>query len=287
MLSPRLSCLHSCPAILSTLALILLAACADDPQPEQALAVATPTAGTAVPATVVRTATAPSPTPGLTATPTPAPTSRPVAGPTFFVNNQVIGCHEQPDTSAGIVLSRPAGSVQAMDTVLERTGETWHREVDRQCWVRTTPGPLRSFMQAEQAETYALTIRPPIGAMVATPLGSFTIMAVRDGEGFPPGCGPGALPCRGPRAGTRYITVTFTGQVPSGQTEGFEGLCFSGRMYLTSASHGRVPCEVAATSTSFSSGRATLQAHTGFAAPAGATGFTLTLPESAPIDLGR
>lgn len=43
---------------------------------------------------------------------------------------------------------------------MSRPDGMWHREVDRQCWTRTSPGPVRSFNTLEAAETYAAGFRP-------------------------------------------------------------------------------------------------------------------------------
>ena len=86
---------------------------------------------------------------------------QPVDGPTFVTNTAPVGCHETPDATARVVVSRPQGTVQAMDLVFRAADDTWHREVDRRCWTRTQPGPVRVFTSLEDAEAYAAMVRPP------------------------------------------------------------------------------------------------------------------------------
>jgi hypothetical protein len=89
-----------------------------------------------------------------------APTPRPT-GPAFAVNSMPVGCHQSPDAAASIAFHHTPGTVLAMDLVLQRNGETWHRELERRCWIRTTPGgPVRVFGDRAEADRYALTVRP-------------------------------------------------------------------------------------------------------------------------------
>jgi hypothetical protein len=122
--------------------------------------------------TAVATATPPPPTPRATAirtpaptpTPTPPPTPQPVAKPTFVVNTQPVGCHEAPSADAPIVVHRPTGTIQAMDLVVRQPDGVWHREVDRRCWTRTNPGPVRQFDDLGTAVGFAVTVQPPPAA---------------------------------------------------------------------------------------------------------------------------
>lgn len=84
---------------------------------------------------------------------------QPVAAPTFVVNSTPVGCHQTPDAAATIVVQQPIGAVQAMDGYMKLADGTWHREVDRQCWVRTQPGPVREFRTLQEAENYAASSR--------------------------------------------------------------------------------------------------------------------------------
>ena len=106
-----------------------------------------------------RTATT-APTATATRTPTAPPGPQAVAGPTFVVNAQPVGCHQSPSATAAIVVQHPPGAIQAMDQQIRQTDGTWHREVDRKCWTRTNPGPVRTFTALPDAETYAATVRP-------------------------------------------------------------------------------------------------------------------------------
>jgi hypothetical protein len=105
--------------------------------------------------TLTRTST-PTPSP----TPTPPPTPQPVARATFAVNSQPVGCHQAPNADAPIVAQLVPGTVQEMDQIVRQPDGTWHREVDRQCWTRTDPGPVRMFGALPDAEGYAATLRP-------------------------------------------------------------------------------------------------------------------------------
>jgi hypothetical protein len=47
-----------------------------------------------------------------------------------------------------------------MDQFIRQPDGTWHREVERQCWTRTEPGPVRVFTGLPEAEAYARQFRP-------------------------------------------------------------------------------------------------------------------------------
>lgn len=89
---------------------------------------------------------------------------RPVTSPTFVVNTMPVGCHEAPRADARIVAQIPLGAVQAMDQVVAMPDGTWHREVDRKCWVRTSPGPVQTFGTLTEAERAAQPYRAAIPA---------------------------------------------------------------------------------------------------------------------------
>src|SRR5215212_8935418 len=80
------------------------------------------------------------------------PAGEPVTGPTFVVNTFPIGCHVAPDAEAAILVRYRPGRVQAMDLMARTADGVWHREVDRQCWTRTDPGPVATFSTLEEAE---------------------------------------------------------------------------------------------------------------------------------------
>ncbi|MGE0543839.1 MAG: hypothetical protein AB7R89_27045 [Dehalococcoidia bacterium] len=82
-------------------------------------------------------------------------TSTPVHGPTFIVTTAPVGCHRTPDANAAIAVQLPLAVVHAMDQYVWRVDGQWHREVDRQCWVRTDPGPLIVFGTLAEAERAA------------------------------------------------------------------------------------------------------------------------------------
>jgi hypothetical protein len=84
---------------------------------------------------------------------------QPIAMPTFVVNSAPIGCHQTPDAAATIVVQRPIGTVQAVDAFMKMADGVWNREVDRQCWVRIQPGPVREFRTVQEAETHAAATR--------------------------------------------------------------------------------------------------------------------------------
>lgn len=87
------------------------------------------------------------------------PAGEPVAGPTFVVNTLPIGCHVSPDASAAILVRYRPGRVQAMDLVARTADGVWQREVDRQCWTRTAPGPVATFSTLDEAEAFAASLR--------------------------------------------------------------------------------------------------------------------------------
>jgi hypothetical protein len=47
-----------------------------------------------------------------------------------------------------------------MDMTIRQGDGVWHREVSRQCWIRTNPGPVRSFGSTQEAEGFASKLRP-------------------------------------------------------------------------------------------------------------------------------
>ncbi len=100
-------------------------------------------------------------TPNPTPTPTPPPTPQPVAQPTFVVNTEPVGCHEAPSADAPIAVHRPRGTIQAMDLVIRQPDGIWHREVDRHCWTRTNPGPVRQFSELKNALLFSMRVQPP------------------------------------------------------------------------------------------------------------------------------
>lgn len=118
---------------------------------------ATSGAGDATPG---QTATTASRTPTPEPTPSPTPTAQAVASPTFVVNSQPVGCHAQPAADAPVVAQRAIGTVQAMDLFIRLSDGTWHHEVADGCWTRTSPGPVRSFNTLQEAERFALSVRP-------------------------------------------------------------------------------------------------------------------------------
>jgi hypothetical protein len=101
------------------------------------------------------------PTATRTPTPTPPPTAAPVASPTWIVNTASVGCHAEPKADAAIVANRESGTVQAVDQVIRLADGQWAREVTQQCWIRNNPGPVRVFMAQAEAETFAVSVRPP------------------------------------------------------------------------------------------------------------------------------
>jgi hypothetical protein len=115
---------------------------------------------TASAAVASSTTTATQPSPSLS-------TAQVVIAPTFIVNTMPVGCHKEPEAGSPIVVQRSAGSVQAMDTSIRRPDGVWHREVDRQCWTRTDPGPVRTFGTVQDADNYAGTIALTPGTWVA------------------------------------------------------------------------------------------------------------------------
>jgi hypothetical protein len=86
---------------------------------------------------------------------------QPVAGPTFAVNTGVVGCHESPSSQAQVVTLLPKWTIQAMDLFMHQPNERWHRDVDRHCWTRTNPGPVRIFSSLAEAERFVTATRPP------------------------------------------------------------------------------------------------------------------------------
>ena len=84
-----------------------------------------------------------------------------MAGPTFVVNTLPVGCHAAPEPTSAITVQRESGAVQAMDQVIRQPDGTWHREVGRQCWTRTEPGPVRIYNALEPAEDEARVVRSP------------------------------------------------------------------------------------------------------------------------------
>lgn len=95
------------------------------------------------------------------AAPTAMPEGTPqnVPGPTFVVNSLPVGCHESPSADAPIAVQRSPGTVQAMDLVIRQSDGVWHREVDRQCWTRTNPGPVQVFDTLAKAEDHSAAVR--------------------------------------------------------------------------------------------------------------------------------
>jgi hypothetical protein len=87
------------------------------------------------------------------------PAGEPVAEPVFVVNTFPIGCHVAPDAEAAILARYRPGRVQAMDLVARAADGVWHREVDRQCWTRTSPGPVATFATLDEAEAFATSLR--------------------------------------------------------------------------------------------------------------------------------
>lgn len=92
--------------------------------------------------------------------PTTEPTAQPVAGPTFIVNSMSVLCLRSPSLDAQVVMQLAPGTVLAMDQVLDRGNARCHREVDRQCWVSTSQPAIRVFPTLEEAESYAVSVRP-------------------------------------------------------------------------------------------------------------------------------
>ena len=88
-------------------------------------------------------------------------TEEPVTEPLYVVNAWPVGCHQTPDADAPIAVLLQPGAVQAMDMLARRPDGVWHREVDRQCWTRTLPGPVDSFATQEEAEAHARPLRAP------------------------------------------------------------------------------------------------------------------------------
>lgn len=144
-----------------------------DPIPSPSPTAAPQATPTATPQPTPSPSPTAAPTPTPTATPTPtstpvptptpisAPTPQPVAAATFIVNTLPVGCHQEPDGGTTVVVQRPPGSVQAMDVLIRQPDGTWHREVERQCWTRTDPGPVRSYSALPQAEADAAILASP------------------------------------------------------------------------------------------------------------------------------
>jgi len=105
---------------------------------------------------------APTPTTRPTPTPRPEPTPRGIAAPTFIVDTAQVGCHQDPIADAAVVATFARGTIQALDMIFDRPDGTWHREVDRQCWIRTKPAPVETFSQLAQAERYAARYTPVV-----------------------------------------------------------------------------------------------------------------------------
>lgn len=119
----------------------------------------TPAAVTATPSPSA-TATA-SPTPVPTPTPRPTPTPQALGEPSYAVNTQQVGCHAEPSADAPVVVQLPPGTVQALDQVIRLPEGTWHREAERQCWIRTQPGPVELFADGARAQAAAGRFAPP------------------------------------------------------------------------------------------------------------------------------
>ncbi len=82
-----------------------------------------------------------------------------VSAPTFVVNSIPVGCNQSPDTTAEAAVVLEPGTVQAMDAFIHRPDGTWYREVDKGCWIRTDPGPVRMFGTLQKAEGFAAQVR--------------------------------------------------------------------------------------------------------------------------------
>lgn len=132
---------------------------ANTPAPVVAAVITATTQPTSTPiAPIVATAMATVP-PTPSRTPVP-PTPQPVTAPTFIVNSQPVGCHAEPSESAGAVVQHPTGTVLAMDQLIRLPDGTWHREKDRQCWVRTQPGPTEVFSDQTRAQSASVALLP-------------------------------------------------------------------------------------------------------------------------------
>lgn len=114
---------------------------------------------TSAPASAATATPTPARTPTPAPTPPPPPTPEPVTGPTFAVNSESVGCHGAPEAGALLVIQLPRGTVQAMDQFIRQPDGTWHREVERQCWTRTQPGPVRLLTSLPEADDYAALFR--------------------------------------------------------------------------------------------------------------------------------
>lgn len=95
---------------------------------------------------------------------------QPVSGPTFVVNTSPVGCHYIPTVASGVAVNYPIGSVQAMDQFRRESDGLWHREVEKQCWTRTDPGPVRTINTLSDAERYATSLRRQAFGNVVRPI---------------------------------------------------------------------------------------------------------------------
>jgi hypothetical protein len=94
------------------------------------------------------------------ATATPQPTALAVAEPTWLVTTAPVGCHATPEAEATARATHPSGTIHEADQLIRRPDGVWHRAREGGCWVRTEPGPLRSFRARAEARTFALTVAP-------------------------------------------------------------------------------------------------------------------------------
>jgi hypothetical protein len=78
---------------------------------------------------------------------------------TFVVNDAPTGCHAAPDATADIVVRNDIGTILVVEMMRQEADGTWHHDIVHQCWIRTSPGPIRLFISHSEAEHYAATLQ--------------------------------------------------------------------------------------------------------------------------------
>jgi hypothetical protein len=94
------------------------------------------------------------------ATPVPLPVRL------YSVNSLTLACHGEPDLAAPVLAQHPPGTVQALDQYLRTASGVWHHDGERDCWVRTTPGPVELF--GDRAAVQRRAERFPLHALAGT-----------------------------------------------------------------------------------------------------------------------
>jgi hypothetical protein len=80
---------------------------------------------------------------------------------TFVVNTAPVGCHQEPNAGADMVLQFPPGAVQSMNAIATQPDGVWQRQADRGCWTRISGAPVSVFSSAGTAECFAVAFRRP------------------------------------------------------------------------------------------------------------------------------